>query len=320
MTINIAIMGAGRIAETAVIPAIEKIGGARVTAILSRDQARAESFAERNSIARAYSDLGTLCGDSDIDAVIVASPDALHEPQVIAAAKAGKHILCEKPMTTTYAGCIRMAEAVRDSGVTFMMGYTNRFNAGTSAMKRLMDEEKIGNVRHARAFLTTFASDPTAWRAHTDEARFWAMSASGTHVIDLYRWFFGEPASVGGGLASPVYGSANDEIATYILNYPGKLLAELTVAAIIPNGNRLELHGDGGTLIGENVFGRAPGAWVSCNGENVELKEDDPFQHEIEEFLGAINEGREPSITLEDGLRNVRIMETVREGATLVTL
>ena len=71
--------------------------------------------------------------------MIVATPDATHEPQVIAAAQAGKHILCEKPMTTTVAGCQRMAEVIRASGITFAMGYTWRFNAGAQTIKALLE-------------------------------------------------------------------------------------------------------------------------------------------------------------------------------------
>ena len=78
----------------------------------------------------------------------------MHESQVIAAVRAGKHVLCEKPMTTTYAGCERMAETIRASGITFAMGYNNRFSNGLQHIKAMIDEGQIGQVRYARAFLT----------------------------------------------------------------------------------------------------------------------------------------------------------------------
>src|SRR5207249_2037635 len=83
---------------------------------------------------------------------------------VIAAAQAGKHILCEKPMTTTVAGCQRMAEVIRSSGITFAMGYTWRFNAGARTIKALLEAGAIGPVRYARGFLSTQAQDPAGWR------------------------------------------------------------------------------------------------------------------------------------------------------------
>jgi predicted dehydrogenase len=145
------------------------------------------------------------------------------------------------------------------------------------------------------------------------------MSASGTHVIDLYRWYFGEPERVGGALSSPVHHGANDEIATFVLAYPG-LMAEFTVAAILPAGNRLELHGEEGAIIGENVFGRPASQTITCNGEAIELAPADSFRAEVAEFVAAIAEAREPAITIRDGMENVRIMERVREGRTMVEL
>ena len=320
MTVGLAILGTGRIAETGFLPAIAKTDGAEAVAVLSRDQARGEAFAAEQGIAKAYGDLDQLLADPAVDAVIVATPDASHEPQVIAAAKAGKHVLCEKPMTTTLAGCERMAEAVRASGINFMMGYSNRFNSGTNKIKELMESGAIGPVRYARVLLTTHTQDPQAWRAKPDQARYWAMSASGTHVVDLFRWFFGDPARVGGALASPRHGAANDEISTYVFDYPGKLVAEFTVAAILPAGNRLELHGEDGVIIGENVMGRPASQTITCKGETIALAVGDSFFGEVSEFVASIEEGRTPKITLEDGIANVRIMEAVRDGDTMVTV
>ena len=161
MSVGIAVLGTGRIVETAYVPAINEVEDAELVAVLSRDQARGDSFAQQHGIANAYADLDTLLRDPQVDAVIVATPDALHEPQVIASAQAGKHVLCEKPMATTSQGCQRMAEAVRASGVTFAMGYDNRFNAGLQRIKQMIDAGEIGPVRYVHAYVTTAVSDPT---------------------------------------------------------------------------------------------------------------------------------------------------------------
>jgi len=86
--------------------------------------------------------------------------------------------------------------------------------------------------------LSTQAQDPAGWRAQQAEARYWALSGVGTHLIDLWRWYFGEPASVGGGLLSPVHHSVNDELATLVLLYPDRLLAELAVTAVFRGESR----------------------------------------------------------------------------------
>ena len=250
-----------------------------------------------------------------VDAVIVATPDAMHEPQVIAAVQAGKHVLCEKPLTTTYAGCERMAAAIRASGVTFAMGHNNRFNHGLQQIRTMLGEGQIGQVRYARAFQTSQAQDPAGWRAHSEQSCYWALSAVGTHLIDLWRWYFGEPASVGGGIASPVYQSPNDEVSTLVFNYPGRLLAELSVAAVFRAGNRLELFGQGGAIIAEGVLGAGQGGTITCKGQVVAYQPTNPFIGEVADFVQAIQEQRPPRATLEDGLRNVYIMEIAREGS-----
>ena len=314
MTLGIALLGTGNIAADAFVPAVQAVAEARLVAVLSRDTARGVAFAQQHGIPEAYDNLAALLQNPQVDAVIVATPDAMHEPQVIAAAQAGKHVLCEKPMTTTYAGCQRMAEAIRASGITFAMGYNNRFNNGLQHIKTLLDAGHIGPVRYARAFLTAQAQDPRGWRAHSEQSQYWALSASGTHVIDIWRWYFGEPASVGGGLASPAYQAPNDEVATLVFDYPGRLLAELAVAAIFRGGNRLELHGEDGAIIGEGLFGSRSGGTITCKGDSVTFPPANPFIAEVADFVQAIQQQRAPRTTLEDGLRNVYIMETARAG------
>jgi 1,5-anhydro-D-fructose reductase (1,5-anhydro-D-mannitol-forming) len=316
MTLGIALLGTGRIAEHAFVPAVRAVDDARLVAVLSRDAARGAAFAQQHGIPETYDRLETLLQNPQVDAVIVATTDALHEPQVIAAAQAGKHVLCEKPMATTMAGCARMAEAVRGSGITFAMGYNNRFNSGLQRIKAMLDAGDIGPVRYARALLTSQVQDPKGWRALGAQSRYWALSATGTHLIDCWRWYFGEPASVGGGLTAPRYGGPNDEVSTLVLNYPGRLLAELTATSILRGGNRLELFGEAGTIIGEAVFGSRPrGTSITCNGQTITCQAADSFVGEVADFVQAIQQQRQPRATLEDGLRNVHIMETARDGA-----
>jgi len=312
MTLGIGLLGTGSIARRAFARSANAVDGARLVGVLSRDRARGQTFAQEFAIPEVYDDLHALLSNPQIDAVIVATPDAMHESQVIAAAQAGKHILCEKPMTTTYAGCQRMAEAVRASGVTFAMGYSMRFTTGLQQVAELLQAGRIGQVRYARALWTTQSA---GWRTQSDQARYWALSAVGTHLVDLWLWYFGDPVSVGGGLANPMHHGPNDEISILVFNYPERLLAELAVAALFLGGNRLELYGDEGTIIGDNLFGYAPeGGTITCNGAAVPYTPNNAFLAEVRDFVQAIQHGRAPRITLEDGIRNVHIMETAREG------
>lgn len=315
MTLGIALLGTGGIARRAFAPAANAVDGANLVAVLSRERFRGEAFAKEYGIPEVYDNLQELLRSPRVQAVIVATPDASHESQVMAAARAGRHVLCEKPMTTTVSGCLRMAEAVRASGITFAMGYSLRFSTGLQCVDELVRAGRIGQVRYARALWSARQADPNGWRAQTDQARYWALSAVGTHLVDLWRWYFGDPASVGGALASPVYQGPNDEVSTLVFDYPKRLLAELSVAAVFAGGNRLELYGDSGTIIGDNLFGYLPeGGTITCNGEAVPYKPNQAFVAEVADFVEAVQQGRPPRVTLEDGIRNVRILETAREG------
>ncbi|GIX47853.1 MAG: glucose-fructose oxidoreductase [Candidatus Tectimicrobiota bacterium] len=316
MTIGIALLGTGGIATRGFAPAVRAVAGAELVAVLSRDRARGEAFARQFDIPEVYDDLDALLRSPRVQAVIVATPDAIHEPQVIAAAAAGVHVLCEKPMTTTYAGCLRMAEAVRASGITFAMGYTLRFSAALQRVAELLQAGRLGQVRYARLlWAVKGAYGPEAWRAHRPQAHYWALSAVGTHLLDLLRWYFGEPASVGGAMVRPAYGGPNDELSTLVFDYPGRLVAELTASVLFAGGNRLELYGDAGTLVGENLFGmQAAPPTLTCNGEPVAYPPNNPFVDEVADFVQAIEARRPPRATLDDGVRNVQILEAAQQG------
>ncbi len=314
MKLGIALLGTGRIAASAFIPAMQAVDDACLVAVLSRDQTRGDAFARQHDIPAAYDNLEALLQNPQVEAVIVATPDAMHEAQVVAAVQAGKHVLCEKPMATTVAGCARMAEAVRASGMTFAMGYNNRFNTGLQRIKAMLDAGEIGPVRYARSLLTSQVQDPKGWRALGEQSHYWALSATGTHLLDCWRWYFGEPASVGGGLSAPIHQGPTDEVSTLVLNYPGRLLAELTATSILRGGNRLELYGENGTIIAEDVFGSRPqGCSINCNGRTIGYQAANSFVGEMMDFVEAIRQQRQPRVTLEDGCRNVRILETARE-------
>jgi predicted dehydrogenase len=126
--------------------------------------------------------------------------------------------------------------------------------------------------------------------------------------------YFGEPASVGGGLLSPVHHSVNDELATLVLLYPDRLLAEVAVTAVFPGANRVELYGEAGHIIGEGLSGARPEGHLMHNGQPVPFQPVNPFLGEVADFVEAVEQHRPPGATLEDGIRNVMIMEAAREG------
>jgi len=308
-TVGIAILGTGAIVRRSFAPAVKATAGARLAAVLSRDLARARTFASEIGAAAAYDDLDALLADPNVHAIIVATPDAQHERQVIAAANAGVHVLCEKPMTSSPEGCRRMAEAVRNARVTFAMGYSLRFLKRLQRIREITQSGALGRVWFARALWTskTAASQET-WRTDRKEAVHWAIGRVGTHLIDLYRWYFGEPSYVKGNITRPRDGGPNDELSTVLLTFPTGVVAELTVSVLFPPGNSLEIYGEEGALLARDVLGYGPASQVTVKGEPVTVEANDPFPDEVADFVRAIRTGSAPTTGLDDGVRNVEIM------------
>jgi predicted dehydrogenase len=216
-----------------------------------------------------------------------------------------------------------MAEVVRRAGVTFAMGYTWRFLNGLRKVREIVHSGQLGTVRFARALCTSLTpASQEVWRIDPVRASSWAMSRTGTHGLDLYRWYFGEPTDVKAAVVSPRDGG-NDELAVVILTFPDGLVAELVVSVLFP-GNSIEVYGDKGTLVGQNPFRHGqvpdpsvPGAILSeagkfrLNGEPVTYEQADAFAAEVADFVNAVRTGQPPTTGLEDGLRNMEIMERV---------
>ena len=312
MSIGIAIIGTGRIAEVGFIPAISKINGVKIASVLSRDRLRGKEFAKKHNIDSVYTDIDLLLNDPLVDAVIICTPDAMHESQVIKACRSGKHVLCEKPMSSVNS-CLKMIAEIEKSKIIFAMGFNNRFNAGLKYIKNIIKNNEIGQIRYARAFVTTPQNDPNGWRAVGQQSAFWALSATGTHMIDIWRWYFGNPSSICASCDSPLYGGPNDEISNIIFEYKDKLLAEITAAAILPRANRIEIYSETDSIVGENVFGIVTDEIIFRNGKKVDINPCDSFFEEVNDFIDSISRNTEPKSTYKDGLENLMIMEKSRE-------
>ena len=308
MTLNVALLGTGRIAEYGYIPAISKIDDVNIISVLSRSDIRGSEFAIKHSIPRVYVEIDDLLADNHLDAVIVCTPDSLHEEQVINSCRAKKHILCEKPMSTSVKSCENMIAEIEKAGIIFGMAHNNRFNAGLRYIKDVLDSNTIGQVYYARSILTTLQNDPSGWRALGKESKFWAMRATGAHMIDIFRWYFGEPTKMKKVSLSPKFKSINDEITTLSINFNDRVICDITASAILPPVNRIEIYSTENTIIGENVFGIKTNERIYQNNEKVMIEPINSFFGEVVDFTNAIIKGIQPRSTYKDGIENIRIM------------
>ena len=137
--------------QTMYAPILRLLEKGRVTALIDPDQQALDFMTQNYGDFDCYDDYGEFLAKADIDAVLIASPVYLHEKQVIQAAQAGKHILCEKPMAPTIEACDRMRQAARTHNVTFMIGFVKRFDKSLELAHDFIQDGRLGMLFHIRA-------------------------------------------------------------------------------------------------------------------------------------------------------------------------
>ncbi len=313
--LHVAMLGTGGIAEAFLAPALAQSQGARLWSVLSRSRANAESFARKHgalSPTPAYDSLDELLADPSLDAVLVASPDRIHAAQVIAAARAKKHVLCEKPLATSVEDARAMVDACRDNGVTLAVAYHLRHHAGHKLLVERVRAGAIGRVRHMRVQWTFAAPDGDNWRAHDALGRWWALASVGTHAIDLVRWVMvglaGEVTEVQCLASSPKFQSKHDESALVAMRFEDGSTAEVFASVLFHAPRRIELFGDDGYACAEGTQGPWGKGEIRIKDSALEYTPTNAYVGEIDDFVGAVRERRAPAVDGEEALRNVSVL------------
>ena len=197
--IGFGVFGYGFMA-TAHLEALQGIDGTRAVAVCGPRLERAQEVAARFNAPLATREPEELLDHPGVDAVIVDTPDVFHYELVMAAAKRGKHVFCEKPLSPDIEHAREMAAAVERAGVRSMMGFSTRFSPVIQNVKRLLDAETLGRIFHvqAQAFNAGLLADPPRWSWRTDKARSGAgiLGDLGAHLIDLNHFLLGPTAEV----------------------------------------------------------------------------------------------------------------------------
>jgi len=202
----VAVIGAGRAGMIhAHNFALARIPGARLVAVVEPVEDALQKACHELQITRGCSDYRAVLSDQTVDAVVVATPSAYHCEIVVAAAQAGKHILCEKPMAMNAAECDAMLAAVEKTGVKLQIGFMRRFDAGFVAAKQRIEAGEIGRVVLVKS-LTHGPTTPKPWMYDIRKSN-GPLSEVNSHDIDTVRWFSGsefqEVYAIGGNYRSP---------------------------------------------------------------------------------------------------------------------
>lgn len=308
------LIGCGDISRKRVAPALRDTHLCELVAVARARAELAESFAREFGAPRWYSDWRELPSDPDVDAVYVATPVHLHAEQTIAAAEAGKHVLCEKPMALNVAECDRMIAACRANNVKLGVAYYRHFYPAVRRVKELVNSGELGVpvVVQINAFewFNPAASDPRAWLINKSASGGGPMFDFGCHRIEVLLDIFGDVRDVKATLANAFFDREVEDVATAVFQFERGTCGTLTVthAAREPQDTFDLYCSDGSIHI--PVLNEGTMRVLTSDGERIETHPNARNIHQplIEDFAAALLEDREPLVNGELG-RAVALVE-----------
>jgi predicted dehydrogenase len=307
------LIGCGDIARKRVAPALRETAGSSLAAVSRARAELAEPFAREFGANAWYADWRELLADAPVDAVYVATPVALHAPQTIAAAEAGRHVLCEKPMALTVDECCRMIDACRANGVKLGVAYYRHFYPVIARIKHAIAAGDIGAVVLIQ--INAFESfnpppdHPRHWLMTTAQAGGGPMFDFGCHRIEVLLNLLGPVRRVTGLTANAAFTREVEDTAIAGLEFESGACATVTVthAASEPQ-DTLSVFGTAGSI---HVPALNAGAMriATAAGERHETHPPHPNLHQpsIEDFVDAVGHDREPAVPGETGKRVAEI-------------
>ena len=323
------IIGCGKIAPLHA-EALASLPRSRFVAVCDPVVERAQGFAERFGVPRVFADPAAMLASGEVEAVCVCTPHPSHAELVVAAAEAGVHVLCEKPIAVRLSEADRMIAAARRTGVRFGVVFQRRFWPASRRLRAAIDAGKLGRLTLGESTSRLwrsqeyFASDP--WRGK------WATEGGGVlmnqavHFVDLLQWFMGPAVEVVGRMATLRHGAyvdVEDTVVATVAFVDGALASILAATTFDPNfGFRVAVHGSSGATasVWEMPEGRqgVNDVWTIPGEEELraawEREEADqpgfPLFHKLQiaEFLEAVIEGRDPAVTGEEARKSLEII------------
>jgi predicted dehydrogenase len=316
--VRYAVVGAGNIAQVAVLPAFSRAVASELVAIVSGDADKRAELGERYGIAHHgdYPELEQLIAQARVDAVYVATPNAQHREHVLRSAAAGAHVLCEKPLACSVAECEEMIQACDAAKVKLMVAYRLHFEEANLEAIELVQSGKLGEVRlFDSVFSHVVRSGDIRERA---EAGGGAAFDLGVYCINAARNLFrAEPLEV---FASVREDNGVDDTTTAILRFPGDRLAQFTVSNSLARTSAYRVVGTRGDLRLEPAYeySEALEHHVTLDGETKSrtFVKRDQFAPQLEHFSRCILHDGEPAPDGEEGLLDIRVVEAILQSAS----
>ncbi len=318
------VVGLGNVVGTRFAPAVVATPGARLVACSSRDAQKGAAFAARFAVARVHPTFDAMLADAEVDAVYIATPNSLHAEQAIAALRAGKHVLCEKPLALSQADGTRVVEAAKAVGRLLGIAFQFRFEAVFARARAIVRSGALGDLRTVSLLGSSPASTVGAWRQTPEEGGI--LSDLAVHLFDLLPWMTGlDYARIGACASPPDIDREPMQTISVLAALGARCHAFVQASREVASGQQsLLVEGTRGMLWCPAWRGAAQVTLTTrdASGEVTETITGAPAFNGVVAAFAAAARGQETSLaTGADGLRNIVLADAVRraarEGATI---
>lgn len=330
--VRFGVIGAGGIARRKTIPAMMQASNCRLVAVM--DPVGVDGIAAEFGVP-GYTSEADLLADPAVDAVYIASPAASHLEQIESAAQAGKHILCEKPLTLSSAQARRAVERCHQHGVMLQEGYMMKFHGAHRKIRELIQAGRLGRIVSMRAQLSCwYPPIAGAWRQDPTTGGGGSLIDMGTHLLDLLEYFAGPVRSVAALVGNLVQDYRSEDAATMLLEFAGGAQATIDTFFCIPDEasrTRLEVYGSQGAVLTEGTIGQGSGGQMEgvfglgAAGYDATQNKDDarrfqpvpfdainPYTAQCASFADCVLQGRPPEVNT--GESAVHLLELVEQA------
>jgi predicted dehydrogenase len=320
--IGFALAGLGSLSTNQIAPALQKTKYCRLAGIITGTPAKAAQWKAKYGIPDKniynYDNMAEMANNPDIDVVYVVTPNSLHADHTIKAAKAGKHVLTEKPMEVSVEKCQQMIDAVKKAGRQLAVGYRCHFDPYHLECMRLAREKVFGDLKMIEAEFGFRIGSPTQWRLNRELAGGGPLMDVGIYSLQATRYLTGEEPTLVSAVTSttdPVKFKEVEESITWQMKFPSGVIAHCGSTYNFPGLNRFSVYAEQGTF-GLNPAYNYTGikGWRSDN-QPIEFAPMDQFAAEMDDFAQCILNNKPTRVPGEEGLRDVKLLMAIYEAA-----
>jgi len=322
--VGFALVGLGRLSIQELIPAFRISKKAKLTALVSGDPAKAQRLAQENNVNAEsiydYQNFGRIKTNSDVQVVYIVLPNSMHAEYTIRAARAGKHVLCEKPMEVSVTKCQQMISECRHAKVKLMVAYRIQYEPMNRAMQRLVRQKTFGDVKYIES-ANLLKVEQMEWRLSKELSGSGAVGDLGIYCLNTIRFLLGEePIEIFAQTFRPAGDPRFKEVdatAVWQMRFPSGLLANCACSFDAHHTQSYRVVADRGTFGMDPAFPyRGLKMFVQPNEPPLpQIGQTDQFANELDHMADCVADDREPYTPGEEGLQDQRVIEAIFESA-----